>query len=182
MFPCVPTCLAIHHLWVSWGRREIKTSFPLEIFSSLLTSVALMLPAVLSSDFSFQAPEPRRVCHVLSVEQSKEIQPSLSACVLLEIDSWCLVMFQENHRLGIGLLNQETTCDAFFFMGQNPFTYIAVVLGEAVFCKVLQIDGAKKKNCNQVDYFHSGEKVSCRFYLTWGQECSFALFKHLPVW
>lgn len=46
-----------------------------------------MLPAVLSSDFSFQAPEPRRVCHVLSVEQSKEIQPSLSACILLEIDS-----------------------------------------------------------------------------------------------
>lgn len=55
-------------------------------------------------------------------------------------------MFQENHRLSIGLLNQETICRALFFMVQNPFTYIAVVLGEAVFCKVLQIDGAKKKN------------------------------------
>lgn len=54
-------------------------------------------------------------------------------------------MFQENHRLGIGLLNQETTCHAFFFMVQKPFTYIAVVLGEAVFCKVLLIDGTKKE-------------------------------------
>lgn len=57
------------------------------ILSSLLTSVALMLSVILPSDFSFQAREPRRVGHVLSVEQSKEIQPCLSACMMLEIDS-----------------------------------------------------------------------------------------------
>lgn len=90
-------------------------------------------------------------------------------------------MFQINHRVGIGLLNQETTCHAFFFMVQNPFTYISVVLGAAVFCKVLQTDGAGKKNCNKADYFQSEEKVSYRCYLTWSQECSFALFGHLLV-
>lgn len=31
------------------------------------------------------------------------------------------------------------------FMGQNLFIYIAVVLGEAVFCKVLKMDSAKRK-------------------------------------
>lgn len=38
-------------------------------------------------------------------------------------------------------------------MGQNLFTYIAVVLREAVLCKVLQMDSAKRKTGNQADYF-----------------------------
>lgn len=40
-------------------------------------------------------------------------------------------------------------------MVQNAFTYISVVLGEAVFCKVVQTDVAEKKNCNQADYFQT---------------------------
>jgi len=66
-------------------------------------------------------------------------------------------------------------------MGQNLFTYIAVVLGEAVFRKVLQRVVQKEKTSNQADYLQSREKVSYRFYLSWCQELSFALFRHLPV-
>lgn len=123
------------------------------ILSCLSTSVSLVLSAVLPSDFSFQAPEPRRVCHVLSVEQSKDIQPSLTACTLLEIDSWCLVMFQQNHRLGIGLLNQETTCLCFFLHGAESFYLHCCCAWRGC---ILQ--SAKRKSCNEADYLQSEKK------------------------
>lgn len=91
------------------------------LHSSLLASPALTLSAVLSSSFSFQVPENRIVCHMLSVQQSKESSKFPQSLYPARNQHLTLGRVQEGHRLGTWLLNQEIARRALLLHGAESF-------------------------------------------------------------
>lgn len=93
----------------------------------------------------------------------KKVQNFLRPCILLEINIWPMVMFQENHRLGTWLLNQEV---AFIISRGRIFLLILLLCSERLyFAQCCKCTVQKEKLVIKQTTFKVEKK--CHIYSVW---------------